>query len=117
MTPAEQWKQRLRQALVEAMRAKDADAVSAIRQAVSALDQAEAVAATTTNITSGPIAGAVAGLGAGDAPRRVLSEVEVLAVLERECAERAAAIEQLKSLGHDTSALERQAQALAKLTH
>jgi len=57
----------LRRGLLVAMRSRDATAVSALRSAIAALDNAEVVAVETSVGTSSEhLAGAVAGLGAAD---------------------------------------------------
>jgi hypothetical protein len=57
------------------MRERDDTATSALRSALSAIDNAEAVdAPPQPTLASGPIAGAVVGVGAAEVPRRVVSE-------------------------------------------
>ena len=65
---------RLRQRLSSALRDQDRPAVSALRSALAALDNAEAVqpAAGLRPEASEYIAGGVAGLGAAEVERRVL---------------------------------------------
>ena len=77
----------MRTALIAAMRARDAIAVSALRSALSALGNATAV---ETEITpeSGEIAGGVAGLGAAEVERRTLTPAEERAIVRAEVDER-----------------------------
>jgi hypothetical protein len=97
---------RLRQALTEALKARDAGTVSALRSALSAIGNAEAVDPGD----QGPgrpaaggnahFAGAVAGLGAAEAERRHLTEADVAAIVRAEAAEREAAASQYELSGH-----------------
>jgi len=60
-----------------------APAVTALRTTLAALDNATAVTVTAPPApTDGPIAGAVAGLGATEAARRDLTDADVVAVIE-----------------------------------
>jgi uncharacterized protein len=103
---------RLHRALTEAMKARDAGAVSALRSALSAIGNAEAVdpgaAGPGRPGASGSVhfAGAVAGLGAGEAERRHLTEADVAAIVRAEAAEREAAASQYERSGHDGQAAE-----------
>jgi uncharacterized protein len=83
---------RLEQALREALRARDTVAVSAVRSALAALDNAQAVPAVpATGASDSPhFAGAAAGLGAGEAERRRLGEAEARDIVRAEVAEREA---------------------------
>ena len=73
---------RLRAALKTAMKARDTAAVTAMRAALSAIDNAGAVAPTgeAGPLAEGPIAGAARGLGASEAERRTLDD-DALATL------------------------------------
>jgi hypothetical protein len=62
---------RLRRALIAAMRARDAVAVRALRNALSAIDNAEAVDPQDHGQTAGYVVRK--GLGAGEVPRVQLS--------------------------------------------
>lgn len=86
------WKAALRGRLTEAMRAKNAEAVSVLRETLAAIDHAEAVPAPAAPVSDGPIAGATMGLGSTEVPRRALSLEEVEAVIAREQEERRTAI-------------------------
>ncbi|MGE3138276.1 MAG: hypothetical protein AB7I08_03370 [Thermoleophilia bacterium] len=83
---------RLRADLTAAMKARRPEAVSALRSALAAIDNAEAVEAAAAPIeeSSPHVAGAREGLGAAEARRRVLSLDEVLALLRAEVDERLA---------------------------
>lgn len=85
MTTESALRTRLRSALLEARRARDPVATSTVRTVLAALENAEAVP-----VESAPAAGAiedsVRGVGGTDAPRRVLSDADELAILEAEIA-------------------------------
>ncbi|GAB3441134.1 hypothetical protein GCM10027517_16610 [Phycicoccus ginsengisoli] len=109
---------RLQQALLPAMRARDAAAVSAIRSALAAVANAEAVPVQrpSASLGDGPVAGAV-GVGAAEAPRRELVDGEVRALVEAEVAERRQAADQLTSAGRADAADRLHAEADALLRH
>ena len=73
----------LRRDLASAMKAREAEAVSALRTAIAAIDNAEAVPSQDASqpTTIGHFAGAQAGVGATEAARRKLSGDEVRAIL------------------------------------
>ena len=91
----------LRAGLTPAMRARDKVATTAIRSAIAAIDNAEAVPAEAldTSPSEGPIAGARLGLGAGEAQRRELSEQEVADIVELEISGRLAAATEVERAG------------------
>ena len=76
-----------------------------------------AIASAAPAVQQGPIAGAVAGLGAGEVARRVLDAEAVTAIIEREIQERTDAATTLAELGkHDEAAtLQRQVDVLVAL--
>ncbi|RNL65211.1 hypothetical protein EFK50_04400 [Nocardioides marmoriginsengisoli] len=82
----------LRTDLTTAMRARDTDRVRVLRTVLAAIANAEAQPAADAGPvsarTSGPIAGAVSGLGATETDRRDLSEDEVRAIVRAEHDER-----------------------------
>jgi len=87
-------RERLQLALREALRARDTIAVSALRTALSAIDNASAVPVESAPAagTGGPhFVGAVSGLGAGEAERHTLTEPEVEQIVRTEVGERQAA--------------------------
>ena len=83
MTTDSPLRSRLRAALVDARRARDAETVSTLRTALAALENAEAV---PTGSVAGALEDAPVGVGAAEAERRVLSEADELAVLDAEIA-------------------------------
>ena len=94
---------RLRLALAESLRTRDTIAVSALRSALGAIGNAEAVepgAAAPTGSGSPHVAGAVAGLGAAEAPRRRLSAAEVEQIVRVEAGERERAVHDYERAGH-----------------
>jgi uncharacterized protein len=94
---------RLRAALAEALAAGDMTAASALRSALAAIGNAEVVGgagdAVRTPPTSAHIAGATAGVGSADVPRRTLSEAEIGQIVRAEITERQAAARQYDALG------------------
>ncbi len=110
-------RQRLRGALRAAMRSRDVRAASALRSALAAIDNAEAIPVSetrTTATTSPHFAGAAAGLGAAEAQRRSLTGRQICEVVEAEIAERVAAAANYEG-GHpeQASRLRREAQVLS----
>ena len=98
---------RLRRALGDALKARDADTVSALRTAIGAIANAEAVEAgpgRPAGTGSTQFAGTVAGLGAGEAERRRLTEADVAAIVRQEAAEREAAAGEYERAGHAAEA-------------
>ena len=106
-------------ALKDAMRARDPLAASALRTALGAIGNAEAVVVTSSSRTSPAtgsphFAGAVAGLGAGEAARRRLSAAEVEAIVRAEIVERELAADEYAANGLSDQAgrLKREADVL-----
>jgi uncharacterized protein len=80
---------RLRAALTGALRRRDRTAVSALRSVLGAIANAEAVAPPERAVSvSAHIAGAVQGLGAAEAARRILTPAELTGLVEAEITER-----------------------------
>ncbi len=92
---------RLREALTEAMKTRDPIARAAIRSALGAIDNARSVAPGHREWLqgSGPIAGSVEGLGAGEAPRRELDEGQIIEIVRAEVTSRQEAVEEYERLG------------------
>ncbi|PZF79266.1 hypothetical protein [Jiangella anatolica] len=107
---------RLRTDLGAAMKTRHRDAVTALRTALAAIDNAEAVptAAPPPDATSEHIGGAHAGLGAAEAARRELSLEDVRALLREQQRERRAEALRYDSLGRSDAAdrLRREAETL-----
>jgi uncharacterized protein YqeY len=107
----------LAEELRRALRSRDQAAVAATRSALAAIANAEAVLpsrAGNPRPGTGPVAGALSGLGAGEAARRILSAGEVTAIVSAEIAERRVAARQYRDGGHESAALrlEREAEVL-----
>jgi uncharacterized protein len=108
---------RLRRALAEAIRARDTIAVSALRSALGAIGNAEAVESGTAapaGSASPNIAGAVSGLGAAEVPRRSLSSAQIEQIVRVEATEREEAARDYVRAGQADRAdrLRREAQLL-----
>ncbi len=92
----------LRRDLTAALKARDRVAIAALRSALAAIDNAEAVGGSPAQVTgSEHIAGAAAGLGAAEAVRRDLTDADLHAILETEVQERSAAAAEYEQLGRD----------------
>ena len=107
----------LRRGLTAALKARDSDALAALRTALAAIDNAEAVPApaTSASATSAHIAGARGGLGSSEAARRQLSASELHAILRSQIDEHSREAVRYEALGHAAAAerLLRQARGLA----
>jgi uncharacterized protein YqeY len=104
MTAAQHWRTTLRDALLAARKDRDAARVSALRSALSAIDNAGAVPTATLRSaapvspdapSSGTIAHGVVGLGAAEVARRELSDEQIRSLLHGEVDERLAAAKQI----------------------
>ena len=118
MTSAQQWRDRLRRSLLAARKSRDTTSVTAIRSALSAIDNAETPCPDRTDArTGGVIAGAVSGVGSTESARRVLTEDEIRTLIQAEIDERLTAANQYRVSGHPqrASALTAQAEVLAQL--
>ena len=112
---------RLQVALRAAMKERDTVAMSALRSALGAIANAEAVPLPEASVgrpgpPSGnvPIAGSVAGLAGAEIGRRVLTEDEAAGIAAAEAADRRAAARDYQAAGHTDRAgrLRREAQAI-----
>jgi uncharacterized protein YqeY len=96
MTAAQHWRTTLRDALLAARKDRDTARVSALRSALSAIDNAETPDDAQVDApSSARIAGGVVGLGAAEVARRVLSDEQVRSLLHGEVEERLAAAKQI----------------------
>jgi uncharacterized protein YqeY len=94
---------RLQRALQAALQARDPAAVSALRSARAAIGNAEAVAAPPGSPALGGnrhFARAAEGLGAAEAPRRVVTGAEAQQIIGAEIAERREAADLYERAGH-----------------
>jgi uncharacterized protein YqeY len=107
----------LRLGLTAALKARDSEALAALRTAIAAIDNAEAVPVSDDHspTTSTHIAGARHGLGSTEAVRRQLSASDVRDILRAQIAEHSREAERYEALGRTDAAarLRRRAAALA----
>ncbi len=92
----------LRRDLTAALKARDRVAVTALRSALAAIENAEALPVDHAVQGAGEhehVAGSAVGLGAGDAERRELTEADVRAVVEAEVHERSMAAGGYEEIG------------------
>lgn len=105
---------RMREALPEAMRARDKAAVSALRGTLAALDNAEAVPVGTAP-RAGALEASPVGVGATEAARRELDERDVADIVRAEASERLEAAAQLTAPVHAARAERLRAEAAVLL--
>jgi uncharacterized protein len=117
-TSAEALRAALRRGLTAALKARQPDAVAALRTAIAAIDNAEAVAAPDTSApaTSARIAGAHSGVGSAEAPRRRLDSGRVRSILRDQITEHTREADRYDALGRTDVArrLRDQARLLAQ---
>ena len=103
----------LRRDLAMAMKAREPDAVAALRAVIAAIDNAEAVPAPEARqaATSSHIAGARAGLGAAEAARRDLSNSDQRAILRDKITGYTAEADRYEALGQSDAAARLRTQA------
>jgi uncharacterized protein YqeY len=94
----------MRVLLTQAMKARDEVATSALRSALAAIDNAEAVDVAPSTHLAAPerstrIAGAVSGVGAAEVSRRALTPHDIEALISAEISQRREAAEQYDRLG------------------
>jgi uncharacterized protein YqeY len=90
----------MRQALTEAMRARDKAAVSALRATLAALDNAEAVPVDGAATSGSALEQSPIGAGTTEALRRELTEADVVGIVRAEATERLEAAAQLTAPAH-----------------
>jgi uncharacterized protein YqeY len=106
--------ERLGLALHAALRARDPAAMAALRSALTAIANAEAIGTDTlpaAGTSSQHVAGAAAGLGATEVPRRALTQAGIEAIVRTEIAERQHAAVQYAEAGHAERAVRLQNEA------
>jgi uncharacterized protein YqeY len=89
-------RQRLRESLKAALKSRDEIASAALRSALSAIANGEAVDPAPNRVRLG--------VGAADVPRRELSDAEVTAIIQAEIDERLHAAAEYERLGQDGQA-------------
>jgi uncharacterized protein YqeY len=110
----------LRRDLVRALKTRDEATAAALRSALAALANAEAVdAAEPRQATVGghpTIAGSLVGVGAAEVDRRELAAAEMEAIVRAEVVERVEAAAEYRRLGHNDRAtrLEEEADVLRR---
>jgi uncharacterized protein YqeY len=113
--PADRLRARLRRDLTTAIKARRSDEVATMRTLMAAIDNAEAAGVrpptSGTSSSSEDFAGAVSGVGSGDAPRRELDEAELDEILAAEITDRCAQAEDFEVLGRPDDALRLRDQA------
>jgi|SRR3954452_12480464 uncharacterized protein YqeY len=107
--PAAHWRQTLRAQLMAARKDRDATRVSALRSALSAIDNAETPDVDVP--AAGAIADSAAGLGSAEVSRRILTDDEIRGLLRAEVDERLGAAEQMHTGGHSERATAVRAEA------
>jgi len=95
-------RERLRRTLRDALRSRDAVAAGALRTAIAAIDNAEAIDVGPDRFGSEPL-GAV-GVGAAEATRRTLTEDDILRIVRAEAADRLTAAAQYDMAGQSDAA-------------
>lgn len=98
----------LRAGLKTALKNRDRVATTALRSALAAIDNAEAVPVDQLSTATGTehVVGAALGVGASEAQRGELTEADVRAIVENEVLERTTAADEYETLGR-TEAAER----------
>jgi uncharacterized protein len=94
-------RERLRNALPGAIKARDTVAVAALRSALAAIENAETVDASHAlpPVDHPDIAGGVSGLGAGEVSRRRLTHTEMERIVRSEVADRQTAEREYQRAG------------------
>ncbi|MFI6168233.1 hypothetical protein ACIBCN_15735 [Nocardia sp. NPDC051052] len=106
---------RLRAALSVAMKARDRQAITALRSTLGAIDNAEAV--DVGDHQAGSLESSAVGLGVAEVARRELTEGDIEQIVRAEIAERHTVADEYDGLGRSEHAedLRAQAKALADL--
>jgi uncharacterized protein len=96
----------LRDGLTRALKARETEALSALRTAIAAIENAEAIATTDTQrpVTSADIAGASSGVGSTEAVRRSLSTGQLRDILAGQITEYAREADRYDALGQSDAA-------------
>lgn len=111
-----EFKQQLRDSVTAAMKARDKTALRALRSALAAVENAEAVhAPEPTGTVSRHVAGAVTGLGAADVERRALTLAEAAAIVTAEARTLQVAADEYELHGETEAANQLRAEAAVLL--
>jgi uncharacterized protein YqeY len=112
MSHAILWRARLREALLSARKDRDDARISALRSALSAIDNAETPDDVVLDAQSSEsIAGGVVGLGAAEVTRRELSDPQIRDLVHTEIDERLTAATDYTAGGHTGRAARLRAEA------
>ena len=98
---------RLRHHLTIAIKARDRVAVAALRSAIAAIENAEAIQSKSSpnrETNSEHIAGATSGVGSSDVARRELTDADVAAIVREQIEERFQAADEYEQLGRRDAA-------------
>ncbi len=108
---------RLRESLKVALSSRDTITVAALRSAMSAIDNAEAVDQSQAPAPAGRAIGNVQlGVGVAEAPRRELSTHEVIEIVRAEVGDRMAAASEYARLGRTAQTITLRAEAAALMS-
>lgn len=111
MSHATVWRARLRDALLAARKDRDTTRVSALRSALSAIDNAEVPDDARVDApSSDTIGGGVMGLGAAEVARRELSDMQIRELMRGEIDERLDAAQEIDA-SHPERATDLRAEA------
>jgi len=110
---ATELRETLRAGLKSALRSRDRVATQALRSALAAIDNAEAV---PTNTRAGAIEAAATGVGSTEAARHRLSPEDLADILRREIEERRAAAEEYAAAPDTAARLHAEAEVIAAYT-
>jgi hypothetical protein len=96
----------LRHGLTTALKARDTEALAALRTAIAAIDNAEAIATADTHrpVTSADIAGASSGVGSTEAVRQSLSSGQLRDIVCEQITEYAREADRYDALGQPDAA-------------
>jgi uncharacterized protein len=108
---------RLRAALPAAMKARDKTAVAALRSALAALDNAEAVKIDDRTVGGQAIEQVAIGAGTTEVQRRVLTELEMTTLIRHEVTERENAAADYQNAGRGDRATQLRAEAEVLAAH
>jgi uncharacterized protein YqeY len=116
MENAQVLRSRLRTDLTVAMKARQPEAVSALRTAIAAIDNAVAAPERQATAVGEHVAGAGVGVGSTEAVRRFLSTDELRALLQHQVTDRVAEADRYDAYGQSEAAdrLRREAEVLGK---
>jgi uncharacterized protein YqeY len=108
---------RLREALTDALKARDRETANVVRSALAAIGNAEAVEVGVNGTRAGAIEESPVGLGAAEVDRHTLTEVQIAALIRAEIVERQEAARTYEHNGAEDQAarLRREAQVLIRL--